>query len=284
MSALNERIHKLTGWTVTGHQRLHGGMIADVWLLTMHNGQRFVAKTADLPTAMLGREGYMLRYLRQHSQLPVPDVIHSDDTLLLLAFVEGRSIFNPQAQQHAADLLAALHSIQGKAFGLDQDTLIGGLHQPNPFTESWVSFFRDHRLLYMADVAYKAGNLPSKTRMRLDKLAVKLPDLIDEPDAPALLHGDVWTTNVLAENGRITAFLDPAVYYGHPEIELAFITLFNTFDMTFFQRYTQHRPIANGFWESRRDVYNLYPLLVHVRLFGGGYVSNVKHILSKFGA
>ena len=100
-------------------------------------------------------------------------------------------------------------------------------------------------------------------------------------DQPSLIHGDVWTTNVLASSERITGFLDPAIYYADPEIELAFITLFNTFGRPFFQRYHELRPISTDFWEIRRDLYNLYPLLVHVRLFGGGYVGAVEQILDK---
>ena len=99
----------------------------------------------------------------------------------------------------------------------------------------------------------------------------------------SLIHGDVWTTNVLARNGRVTGFIDPAIYYAHAEIELAFTTLFGTFDEDFLRRYEELRPIAPGFMEVRRDIYNLYPLLVHVRLFGGGYVASVESILHRFG-
>lgn len=95
--------------------------------------------------------------------------------------------------------------------------------------------------------------------------------------------GDIWSRNVLARNGRVVGLIDPAIYYGHPEAELAFITLFNTFGDAFFQRYHALRPIAAGFFEERRDLYNLYPLLVHVRSFGGGYVHSVDQILRRFG-
>jgi fructosamine-3-kinase len=98
-----------------------------------------------------------------------------------------------------------------------------------------------------------------------------------------LIHGDIWTTNVLAHQDKITAFIDPAIYYAHAEMELAYITLFNTFGTAFFQQYHALRPIEPGFFEERRDIYNLYPLLVHVRLFGGGYVGSVAQILDHFG-
>jgi len=113
-------------------------------------------------------------------------------------------------------------------------------------------------------------------------LAAKLSELLGEPAAPALLHGDVWSGNVLARGNRITAFLDPAIYFGHPEVELAFITMFRTFGERFFAAYEEVRQVDPGFMEERRHVYNLYPYLVHVRLFGGSYVASVEGILSRF--
>jgi fructosamine-3-kinase len=225
----------------------------------------------------------MLRYLKTRSGLPVPAVMYSSDTLLLMEFVGGDSRFAPSAELHAAELLSSLHSVRGDQFGFERDTLIGGLHQPNPRYNSWIEFFRDQRLFYMAGEAVRVGRLPGHFLPRLEDFATHLTDWLAEPDYPSLIHGDVWTTNVLASKDRITAFLDPAISYAHPEMELAFITLFNTFSMTFFQRYHEIRPIAPGFFETRRDIYNLYPLLVHVRLFGGGYVASVDSILRRFG-
>jgi fructosamine-3-kinase len=196
--------------------------------------------------------------------------------------IEGESRFSESAQRHAAELLATLHNISGAYFGFERDTLIGGLHQPNPRCDSWIDFFRDQRLFYMAGEAARVGRLPGHFLRRLEQFANHLGDWLSEPEYPALIHGDVWTTNVLASGGHITGFLDPAIYYAHPEIELAFITLFNTFDAAFFRRYSELRPIAPAFFETRRDIYNLYPLLVHVRLFGGGYVASVDAILRRF--
>ena len=117
----------------------------------------------------------------------------------------------------------------------------------------------------------------------LEKLADSVGRWLEEPAQPSLVHGDMWGGNVLAANGRITGFIDPAIYFADAEVELAFSTLFGTCGDDFFSRYGEHRPIAPGFFEERRDLYNLYPLLVHVRLFGGSYVGSVSGILNKFG-
>jgi fructosamine-3-kinase len=261
--------------------RLHGGMIAQAYHLWMPDGGSLVAKYSA--SGKLDIEGFMLHYLAEHSRLPVPTIHYQSGDLLIMDFVPGNSTFSTRAQLHAAERLADLHGITAERFGLKRDTLIGGLHQPNPPSGEWIPFFREQRLLYMAGVARDAGELPPDLYSRIVTLAGHLDRLLEEPDAPALLHGDVWTTNVLAEGDRITGFLDPAIYYGHPEIELAFVTLFNTFGAPFFERYHALRPISPGFMEIRRHLYNLYPLLVHVRLFGGGYVSAVDQTLRRFG-
>jgi fructosamine-3-kinase len=266
-------------------QPLHGGMIAQVCQVDLVDGRRVVAKAAKAAALMtdLRIEAYMLRTLRQRSTLPVPEVLYSDAQLLVMTFIAGDSHFGPVEQRHAARLLADLHSITQPQFGLEQDTLIGALHQPNPFTDSWVEFFREQRLLHMARAAYDEHKLPSAYLARIEQLAARLENWLTEPEQPALIHGDLWTTNMLAHNGRMTGFVDPAIYYAHPEIELAYTTLFGTFQAPFFEAYHQYRPIAAGFFEERCDLYNLYPLLVHVRLFGGHYVQAVDSILRKYG-
>lgn len=280
---LRENVTNLTGQSVADIVPLSGGCIGQVYRVRLADGTQLVLKADDGRTPKLDIEGYMLRYLSAHSSLPVPEVLHAAPHLLLMRFLPGQSHFNDAAQAHAAELLAALHAISAPAFGLEQDTLIGGLHQPNPWTDSWLDFFREQRLLYMGQEGLRAGRLPASVLRRVEAFCGRLDEWLAEPERPSLLHGDVWTTNVLAQNGRVTGFVDPAVYYGHPEIELAFTTLFGTFGQPFFVRYHELRPIPPGFFEERRDIYNLYPLLVHVRLFGGSYVSSVERILRRFG-
>ena len=228
-------------------------------------------------------EAQMLNYLQEHSDLPLPQVIHADESLLLMSYLPSGSALNPPVQIHAADLLAALHGITATKFGFEWDTVIGGLHQPNPQSENWLTFFRDHRLLYMGQLAVDKGRLPSGLFSRLREFCDQLDKWLNVTSAPALIHGDMWGGNVLAQKGQITGFVDPAIYYADAEIELAFSTLFSTFGDDFFSRYQEHRPLAPGFFEERRDIYNLYPLLVHACLFGGSYINSVDAILKRFG-
>ncbi|MDP6787328.1 MAG: fructosamine kinase family protein, partial [Rhodospirillales bacterium] len=221
--------------------------------------------------------------LARHGALPVPEVLHAEDSLLVMSHIVSGDAITPAAETHAAELLAALHGITAPEFGLERDTVIGGLAQPNPSAPEWIPFFRDHRLLYMGREALDAGRLPVALMGRLERLAARLDNWLDEPDKPSLIHGDMWGGNVLCRAGRIAGFVDPAVYYGDAEIELAFATLFNTFGEPFFARYGELRPLRPGFFEERRDLYNLYPLLVHTRLFGGSYAASVERTLTRFG-
>jgi fructosamine-3-kinase len=223
----------------------------------------------------------MLRYLAEHTRLPVPQLLHGDDSLLLMDFVEGGHPLGYEAQADAAIHLAALHAVRGASFGLERDTVIGGLRQPNPPGQSWRDFFRDHRLLYMARKALEHGRLTSAQMARIERLAVRLESWIDEPPHPALVHGDCWAGNVLCRSGRVAAFVDPALSYSDPEIELAFGTMFGTFGESFYRRYDEISPIRPGFWEVRCEIYTLWPLLVHVRLFGMSYMAAVERVLDR---
>ena len=280
--AIAQRIINQAGAAIVKATVLGGGCVGDVRLIELADGRKWVAKLA--PTrAGLTIEGFMLSYLTEKSSLPLPEVFICDDNLLVMACLPAGGPMCQKTETHAADLIATLHEITNDTFGFKRDTVIGGLHQPNPPTTSWLDFFREARLTYMATQAHRVGRLPTSLRRRLDNLAARLDKWIDNSSAPALLHGDLWGGNILTANGRVSGFIDPAIYYGDPEIELAFTTLFHTFSSYFFDRYREHRDLAPDFFEIRRDLYNLYPLLVHVRLFGGSYVRDVHWTLERLG-
>jgi fructosamine-3-kinase len=266
------------GGAVRDATELQGGQIGTVHRVDLDDGRTVVAKTGETPLAV---EATMLDHLAD-SDLPVPAVLYATDDLLVMEYVENDGRFTASVARDAADHLAALHDVDGDAFGFDCDTLTGPLRQPNPWTDSWIAFFRDHRLSYMADEAAESGPLGPELRERVADVAVDCEKLLDEPEAPALLHGDVWRTNVLPRDGEVAAFVDPATYYGHPEVELAYVDWLGTFGRTFFERYRDRRGIADGF-DRRTDVYALYPQLTHVRLFGGRYLDAVDRTLSRLG-
>ena len=259
---------------------LSGGSIAHVDKIGLADGRIVVAKTGARGLAL---EAEMLTFLADRSDLPVPRVLLSGDDLLVMECLPGTTRLDPPSETHAAELLAALHERRADRFGFHRDTVIGGVPQPNPWNDNWIPFFRDHRLLHMARDCQAAGSLPTAMLHRLERFATKLDALLEEPDFPSLVHGDMWSGNILSDGGRITGFLDPAVYYGHAEIELAFSTLFGTIGDAFFERYHALRPISPGFFEIRKDIYNLWHLLTHVRLFGASYLGGVERVLARHG-
>ena len=279
---VSDTVAKVTGQRPQRFAPLGGGCIGDVYRVELAGGGTVVAKLGDEGSG-LELEGFMLRYLAVHSALPVPEVLHAEDRLLVMSWIDGGDGIGAAAQADAAELLAALHGVAAERFGFERPTLIGGLDQPNPWSERWIPFFRDHRLLYMGRQALDADRLSKRLMGRLETLAGRLENWLEEPEHPSLIHGDVWTGNVLCRQGRVAGFVDPAIYYAHAEIELAFSTLFGTFSEPFFERYGEIRPLRPGFFEERLGLYNLYPLLVHVRLFGGSYATSVERTLKRFG-
>ncbi|MEG3616876.1 fructosamine kinase family protein [Magnetovibrio sp. PR-2] len=281
------RLSHLVGAEIDELQPLSGGCVGDVNRAELSDGRTVVIKSAPEGTDEaqgIHVEGDMLIYLRTHSHLPVPDVLARTDGALVMEYLNTGGGLSARVQDDAAHHVAKLHDIStDDGFGFDFDTVIGGLHQPNPWTPSWVDFFRDQRLMSMGRDAERVGRMPTLLLNRLSQFCENLDRWILEPPSPSLLHGDMWSGNVLSAQHRITGFIDPAIYFGHAEIELAFTTLFSTFGRPFFDEYQKLRAIEPGFFEERLDIYNLYPLLVHVRLFGGSYVGSVERTLRKFG-
>ena len=275
---LAERITALLGKRPLSAQALGGDSAAEVLRLELDGGETVIAKTgrgAEL-------EARMLRTLGECGGLAVPEVIHAEAELLLMNEVESGGDLGPAEQETAATQIAALHAVTSDAgFGLDYDSAIAGLPQDNTWQDDWPDFFRDKRLLAMGRLGLERGRLPQETYAGLERLGGKLEALL-APGPPSLLHGDLWGGNVLVGRGGAVSYIDPAAYFGHAEIELAFSTLFGTFGEAFFGRYREMRPIEPGFFEERRDLYNLYPLLVHSVLFGGPYPSAVQRTLDRY--
>ncbi|WP_181686917.1 fructosamine kinase family protein [Halorhabdus salina] len=265
---------------VTGYQELDGGMIGRVHRVEFAERSPVVAKTGETPLSI---EAKMLDYLAEHSTLPVPDVLWASDELLVIEHIAGESTITPAVERDAADHLAALHDVTAETVGFPFETLIGPLDQPNPWQSDWIAFYREQRLGPQLRGAREEGPLGEDLAARVQAVAADLEELLLAPEEPALIHGDVWRTNVLAADGEIRAFLDPATYYGHPEIELAYIDWTETFGDPFFDRYRSLRSIEAGFFETRRFVYRLYPLLIHVRLFGDEYLPGLEAALSELG-
>ncbi|NIA71068.1 fructosamine kinase family protein [Pelagibius litoralis] len=263
-----------------GLTRLLGGCVAEVFRVDLENGPPLVAKVAR--DGGLAVEGYMLDFLAGNTRLPVPQTRHVSESLLLMDYVDHDSGASTATEEDAAERLAALHAITAPAYGFERDTVIGALPQPNAWAGSWCDFYRDRRLLVMGRIARDSGRLPAETHRRLEAFCNRLERFIEQPPQPGLVHGDVWAGNVLFRGNRVAAFIDPALYFADPEVEIAYIELLSTFGPAFHRHYEALRPPRPGYHEARRDIYNLFPLLVHTQICGPPYAQMVQDILIRY--
>lgn len=246
-------------------QPLSGGMIAEVWAVDL-GGRRAVVKRTSYD-ARLETEG--LAALGE-AGARVPEVLGVDDQVLVLEHVRGDEDWAGTGRR-----LAEVHRRVSDGFGWHQDNVIGPLPQDNTRTEDWPTFYGERRLRPHLDHAA----LPGDVRSRLEAaLAGPLPELLDHAAAPSLVHGDLWSGNVI--DG--TWLIDPAVHHADREFELAFAALFGGIPPAFWDAYLAAWPLDDG-WEARRPALQLYHLLVHVALFGSSYVSGVRRRLDQLG-
>src|SRR5690625_2979704 len=193
-------------------------MVASVSSVELSDGRRVVAKSSsDTPLSI---EAAMLRYLAENTWVPVPAVLGFSEELLLLEYVENDGRLGRSAEEHAAELLAELHSVSPSAgqFGSEFDTLIGPFAQSNGWSPFWPEFFRERRLLPMLEMCRERGRLEASAARSVEAIAADLEELLDHDHMPRLVHGDVWSGNVLVRDGRVAALLDPAICFADPEV------------------------------------------------------------------
>lgn len=283
---LREKIEQRVGCPIVDLRFYAAGQNSNLYLVDLTDDRRLMAKIMrdedpETPVS-LEAEGWMLDYLTRKTTLPVPRVHWYDHQTILMDFIENSGVMNEAVQEHAAELLAALHNTGAEFFGMERDTTICPYPQPNPFEAHWVEFFRDHRLLFMAREALNDGSIEPGMMRKIEKLAARIDMFIDGTAKPGLVHGDLWGGNVLLGHDRMAAFIDPAIYYADPEMDLAAIRLFETFGEPFFRRYNEIRPIRRGFETERKDIYSLYPLLVNARYIGNRSIAEIDRILDRF--
>jgi fructosamine-3-kinase len=264
-----------------------GGCISPGACIETDQGDRHFVKWAlpgEAPAGLFTEEARSLRALNDARAVRVPQVRAAAEQWLLLEWLESGS---PRAGtwESLGRALAALHGTKADAFGWDADNFIGTLPQPNGRVARWWTFWAERRLLPQFTRARQRGLLDHDDQRAFDRLLGRLEDLLSPADAdgPSLLHGDLWGGNVhVMENGT-AALIDPSSYHGHREVDLAMAELFGGFGTPFLEAYREAWPLAPGYDQARRELYQLYYVLVHVNLFGAGYVAGTRRVLQKFG-
>jgi protein-ribulosamine 3-kinase len=263
-----------------------GGSINHAAKLRSGRYRFFIKWNDSAPEDMFEKEAAGLKILRSaDTGLVIPEVIahrspgKNTPGFLIMEYVDPQR-GDGTASKNLGKELARLHNHKSDRFGLDHDNYIGSLCQSNTFHSSWISFFIHERIEPQLKMAVDSGKLEKKSTKHWENLSVQLVNIFPET-RPSLLHGDLWGGNYFFNNKHQPVLIDPAVYYGHPEMELSFTTLFGGFSEQFYDVYAFEASLQPGF-ASRVDIYNLYPLLVHANLFGGHYVSQVESILNRF--
>lgn len=238
------------------------------------------------PSPAFLTEAEMLTTLKK-AGWPVPEIIAANEQCLLMEWLENdNTSLTSKSEVQLGQTLARLHqnssaiSIEPPFFGYKTKTPIGALTQPNDQNHSWIDFFRQRRLIHFANIARSKSQLPETIHKRLLTLSDNLDNFLHEPPAPVLIHGDIWAGNVMIQKSTLTGFIDPAIYFAHPEVELAFIKMFHTFGTDFFKGYNSITPIEKDFHKIRAPLYNLYPTLVHLILFGKSYLPPIERTLN----
>lgn len=263
-----------------------GGCINNTGILSTNEGKYFLkwnSKSRFPDLFEKEAQGLILLKEAKHS-IKIPEVVfHSSDdshVFILMEYLE-RSSPGQTYWEDFGNGLAELHLNQGESHGLEYDNYIGSLEQSNNQQTDWEKFFIQNRLLPMFKMAYNRGLFDKSYQKEFDSFISKLPALMPNECLPSLMHGDLWSGNVMIDEIGKPAIIDPAVYYGFREMEIAFTELFGRFGEGFYQAYNDAWPLESGYSE-RKDIWNLYPLLVHVNLFGGSYVRSVKEIIRIF--
>ncbi len=269
---------------VSKYQFLGGGCINNAVKLETAIGKFFLKwNDSKQSEEMFEAEACGLNLLADKQLMAIPEVIkygcNDGKAYLLLEFIQS-AYRQRNYWRHLGEQLAELHRNTHGSFGLHFNNFIGALPQSNEYMSSWIDFFIEKRLKVQAGLAYYNGLVGKDLLKKFEKLYEKLPSLLPE-EQPALLHGDLWSGNVMVNSQGLPCLIDPAVYYGNREIELAFTQLFGGFDNDFYQAYQAAFPLLPDF-DERVEIYNLYPLLVHVNLFGGSYLSGVERVLKRY--
>lgn len=272
--------------TIQNERSVSGGSINRAHRLETNRGTLFLKWNSSTPDNFFEIEARGLELLSSiESGLRIPSVFacqpqsSSTPGFLLMEYISEGSGGSANAFEFGIGL-ATLHQSRAEFFGLPYDNYIGSLPQKNGKFDNWTSFFIEKRINPQLKMAIDEGKLKQNILANWKRLMSRLDDIFP-PCKPSLLHGDLWGGNYLFDENGNGVLIDPAVYYGHPEMDLAFTKMFGGFSKHFYEGYESVHSLEKGF-SNRISIYNMYPLLVHVNLFGGHYALQFDRLIKRF--
>lgn len=273
-----QHFSQFTSSTISTIQPLSGGDINDVYKIDSSSGS-FVVKinSSSRFPEMFQKEAKGLQLLGQCDAIEVPEVVYfndsSDQQILVMTFIERGQASDFQTGEG----LAALHQISNENYGLDHDNYIGSLLQYNKPNKNWIDFLFERRWQKQLDMMSASSR--NSLEKDLHQIKEKLPNML-EVKKPSLLHGDLWSGNYFPGQKRPVLY-DPAVYFGDPIVDLAMMELFGSISSATADAYLQNSDIQSD-WQSLIPLYQIYPLMVHVNLFGSSYLGSAKRAINTY--
>jgi fructosamine-3-kinase len=278
VDALAPLLSERLGSAVQHCEPVAGGDINDAFRVRLSAGGAVFLKTRGQAIAgMYAREAEGLAYLNEAAALRIPKVLAVDERFLVLEWI-GRGPRGARFEEELGRGLAQLHKHGARRFGLAHDNWVGSLPQCNAESDSWAAFYGQRRLSALSERARRAGAMNGSLHARLEKLCARLSALCGAQEPPSRLHGDLWSGNVMCDERGAPVLIDPAVYGGDREVDLAMLQLFGSPSARFFAAYDEVYARKAGA-DERVALYQLYPLLVHVCLFGAGYLGQLERAL-----
>lgn len=262
-----------------------GGDISRAYLLEAGK-ERFFAKVNEDPIALdmfiVERKG--IEEISDTKTISTPEVMAVDrlgnNAFLVMEYIDNQRPGSIHSAKLLGTHLAEMHRVRAKSFGWAWDNFIGTLPQSNQERESWTDFYVNGRLWPQLSLALSQGRI-KKTEIPSVERMIEVCAPFFQDVTPGLIHGDLWSGNYLISKEGKPYLIDPAVYYGHGEVDIAMSRLFGGFDAAFYDSYHEVLPMTDGYTE-RMDIYQLYYLLVHLNLFGSSYYGSVMRIMKRY--
>ncbi len=262
---------------------LSGGCISNAYELIFDSGQKLFLKINSSTTDIFQKEANGLRELKKANAIKIPDVKLVEDEFILLEMIEGNSKRKTFWEDFGKNF-ARMHRFSNSSFGFFENNYIGSNPQINNNDKylNWTDFYFNNRLLFQYKLAEKNGYADAALREGINRIESIISKILSGSEEQAsLLHGDLWSGNFMVDENGNACLIDPAVYYGHREADLAMTKLFGGFNSQFYSSYNEEWELKEGY-EYRENIYKLYHVLNHLNLFGMGYYSQAISLMNSY--
>jgi fructosamine-3-kinase len=286
MQNIKSKVEEVIDDKIIDHHLVSGGCINDAQIITCRSGTKYFLKTNfSTSNDMFLKEANGLKELAKAKVIRIPEVIFVENDFILLESINS-SIKSKNFWEDFGRRFARLHKYTSDNYGFYEDNFVGSTNQLNIADESekydWTKFYFNKRLKIQFDLVKKNGYVTAELHNLFGKLEDKIESILSNiTNQPCLLHGDLWSGNFMVDETGSACLIDPAVYYGDREADLAMTKLFGGFDTTFYDSYNEEFRLDDSY-EYRENIYKLYHVLNHLNLFGTSYYQQALNLIKYY--